>query len=439
MKWVPFYLLLLAPFSLPAQTFQIVQTVDECRALQPLQVIPDVASFADGYAGFCLFDTQTRRLHRVKLFEMAGMEAPPNAVGKERWKLYNENRLWDLKDSTPVFFDRDKETVTVLIRTTRYRLKNEGSPRCPGSDEIALFAKEHERWYCGSTRKFLNTEDYIAQVNHAALYTFDLKERRLIDTVPLPATNDELIGITGRRTVWQEPVYFYKTITPDGRTRGQFRITIAGAGEELRQFEIEASVRDKNVLGFDGYSLQAEVTPDGKTVLAWEYDELNTPKAGFLVNPQAEGFVISLETGKALRVPIPVTAYGRYVDRMYNRLVIGSNQTGMLYGYDLDTGAQSTPVFSGVSIFLITTNPTKDKLFVFSKSGVAVHDRKTLQKLKTIPLKMIFPGATMLLAAEDYFLSSDGRVLITGKMKTQNGYTSSDIENGGFHVIEIKD
>ena len=229
--------------------------------------------------------------------------------------------------------------------------------RCPGSDEIALFAKEHERWYCGSTRKFLNTEDYIVQVNHAALYTFDLKDRRLLDTVPLPATNDEL----------------------------------------------------------------------------------NTPKAGFLVNPQAGGFVISLETGKALRVPIPVTAYGRYVDRMYNRLVIGSNQTGMLYGYDLDTGAQSPPVFSGVSIFLITTNPTKDKLFVFSKSGVAVHDRKTLQKLKTIPLKMIFPGATMLLAAEDYFLSSDGKVLITGKMKTQNGYTASDIENGGFHVIEIKD
>jgi hypothetical protein len=439
MKWAPFYLLLLAPFSLQAQTFQIVQTIDQCRALQPLQVIPDVASFADGHDGFCLYDTQTRRLHRVKLFEMAGMEAPPVARGTERWKLLNENRLWDLKGFTPVFFDRDKETVTVLIRTTHYRLKYEGSPRCPGSDEIPLFVKEYERWYCRSLHKFLGEEDYILEVNHAALYTFDLKDRRLLDKVPLPETNDRFIGITGRRTVWQEPVYFYETITPEGRTRGRFRITIAGAGKDLQQFEIEASVRDKNILGFNGYSLRAEVTPDGRNVIAWEYDELKTPTAGFLANPQAEGFVISLETGRTLRVPIPVTAYGRYVDRMYNRLVIGSNQTGMLHGYDLDTGAQMTPVFSGVSMFLITTNPAKDKLLVFSNSGVAVHDRKTLKKLKTIPLKMIFPGTTMLLANEDYFLSDDGKVLITPKMTTEDGYTFSDMKNGGFHVIEIKD
>lgn len=42
------------------------------------------------------------------------MQALLNAAGKKRWKSYKENLL---RKMLSTFFDRDKKTVTVLIRT----------------------------------------------------------------------------------------------------------------------------------------------------------------------------------------------------------------------------------------------------------------------------------------------------------------------------------
>ena len=425
---------------------KILTTVQDCRKFQDIMIHPNRYILSNSkivpFPPPIVYDIYTKKLRTINIREMQGMPKPPKNLSKtDRLKMKRLGKYWWLTNIELIYYNPANGTAGVLIEKTETLRTVQGNPICPLCSEKSKLVEKYQRYYCYKCRKYVKKEVYLKDVRSYYYAGIDLGSKRVAWITPIAKGSFYSIGVDpdGKYFYFYDSISFYKRVkTPDKFS--VYRFNISSRRIDWR-YSISIPVRyKKNSPG--SYSMRFFPSPDFSKIVFWEYDEIYDRKTrkGWLKNPQAQAYIIDIPSKSHFSVPIPVTPYGQLIDRENRYLLLGSNQLGMLFRFDLNNKKQDKRVRASRNIFKLILSAHSRYLYVFTKNKVEVRSWPSLKLIKNIPLKRIFPGITKLLVSEPVYVTQDGRFAAIGVLKKgRSGPWASSSHDDGFHLLMIGD
>ncbi|MCP4130887.1 MAG: hypothetical protein GY754_07880 [bacterium] len=448
--------------AIPVQTqakpgIKIIKTVHGCKRFLKERVHPNryiVSTSQSRPYSPVIYDIQKNKT--ISLPSIDKIPGLPVAIkiprgSRNRYKrngLTLAGKNWRWYDKKIVYYNEEKGVAGIFLDQKKKRKIVQGNPPCPDGSSSRLVAK-YNMYLCDSTRKYVKEKVYIGSVHVQYYAELDLKSRQIRSMTPLERNwNDpneqegvQPIGVDpeGKYFYYFNKVFFYKKKqTPGHILLHRFNI------EEKKvdwKYTVPVPVRYKGKTA-PTYGISAMFSDDFSKIFFREYDQGMDykPSVGWLKNPTARGYIVDTLKKSHITIGIPVTAYGQCFDRENKYLIVGSNQTGNLHRYDLATGKETRKIKSMKSIFKIILSPNSRYLYIFTKYGVEVRSWPTLKKVRTIPLRKIFPGITKLLVGETINVTADGKFAVIGILKKgKRGPWASSDRDDGFYLLSIGD
>jgi|GEM_PF-1267029 len=437
----------------------IIKTVHGCKRFEHQQIHPNRYILSKGTTrpwAPVIYDIQTNRKINLPAIEnLSGIEKPINIQNLPRANrryiingLKLEGKYWRWNDKKIVHYNPETGTIGLYLAQNKTVKTVSGNPPCIDGS-VSRFISQYNMYYCARNRKYVNKKNYLKQVNNSYYAEMDLKSKKLNWMTPLERNWNHPMEQKGVLPIGVDPsgsyFYYFNRIYFLNKKKTPGHIILHRFNIKKRKVDwkhtIKVPVRYKGRTA-STYSISSFTSSDFSHIVFLEYDEgpHNNPAKGSLFGPKAQGYVVNTETRSHISLSIPVTSYGRLIDRKKKYLFLGSNQLATIFRYDLATGKLTNKVRSGRNIFKLIESPNSKYVYVFHKTGVDAFALDTMKKIKTIPLHKIFPGITTLLVSESMYVSNDGKHAAMGILKKKrNGPWASSDMNDGFHLLKIED
>ena len=438
--------------QLKGPNLKIRKTVHGIRKFKNFKISPNnyILSRSMDYKPV-IYDMNSNKIITIGAIEkLSGLPPLINTRGMDRYqrsKLTVEGKLWRWRTKNIVYYNGETGNAGVFLDKSQKVKFGTSNPPCPGGG-ASEYIQKYGRYYCRNSRKYIKEKDYLKTVRKQYYAKMDTNSKRIVWMSPLernwnhrneqPGVQPIGVDPSGDNFYYSNSIHFYKKTATSGHIIIH-RFNISERRVDWK-YEFKIPVRRKGSTA-PSYGVRCFHSNDFSKLVFLEYDEApHGKKTGYLKNPQAMAYVVDTSTRSHIALKIPVTSYGRLIDRENKYLIIGSNQTGYLYKYDLSSGKVLKKVYSGVHIYQLLLSRSSKYLYSMNKKYVDVRSWKDLRRVKKIPNSRIFPGVTVLLSTEGVIPSNNGNHAIIGILKKgKRGPWASSVFDDGFHILEIGD
>lgn len=263
-------------------------------------------------------------------------------------------------------------------------------PLCDDGKPARLIA-ENQKFYCLSTRSWVDPAKYLKEVTESWLLAVDLGARKVTASlkvadealVPVGMDPTETFFVAGTPRIFMERVELKGPVTI-------YKITLKN--QSIQNLRVDMPTRQKTA---GVYSVVYVPSPDFSRIFVREADEKKgNTGAGFLTGPTARGHVANLDKQESFEFDTPVEVRTAVFSADHKYLFIDSPALSTVTRLDLATRKLQRVKTAKPGHFLALSG--RNLLYSFHEDGVTIYGAEEMLPLENLKRASYWPkGALM--------------------------------------------